>query len=268
MNNAPARQQRQPPSIIDLVQRQDVQAEFGKVLGREMTSEHFARIALTSLRKNQALVQKCDSISILTACMEAAQAQLSTDASAGEFYLVPYGKTCTGIMGYRGMIRIAYRSGAVRKLDARIVYQGDEFDFVETHAGPQWTHRPHWQLGREKGSILFSYAYAVLPNGEIIFKAADGDQIARSRAKGNSGTWNAHEEAMTIKTAVRQLWKWIPKDKIPSAISAAVDDDELRELGEHTEPRVSMDWARAYGAEDEPQELGELRPAPGLEPDQ
>lgn len=266
--NAPAR--RNPPGIIDLVQRPEVQAEFAKVLGREMTSEHFARIALTSLRKNPQLIQKCDPISILTACMEAAQLQLSTDASAGEFYLVPYGSTCTGILGYRGMIRIAYRSGAVRKLDARIVYQGDEFTFEETHVGPQWSHRPYWQLGRDKGSILFSYAYANLPNGEIIFKVADADQISRSRKKGNASTWRDHEEAMTIKTAVRQLWKWIPKDKIPASIAAAVDDDSMRDDGEPSPPRVSMDWARAYDGEDghEPQEFGELAAAPGLEPEQ
>jgi len=264
MNNAPARRQ-QPPNIIDLVQRQDVQAEFAKVLGREMTSEHFARIALTALRKNPKLVQKCDPITILTACMEAAQLQLSTDASAGEFYFVPYGTTCTGILGYRGMLRIAYRSGAVSKIDARIVYQGDEFDFEETERGPKWSHRPYWQLGRDKGPILFSYAYAVLPNGEIIFKVADRDQIQRSRAKGNAGTWRDHEEAMTIKTAVRQLWKWIPKDKIAPIMSAAIDDDAVREAGEQTDARVSMDFARAYGAELPPESLNELEAAPGLE---
>lgn len=264
--NAPARRQNNP-GILDLVQRPDVQAEFAKVLGREMTSEHFARIALTTLRKNPALIQKCEPISILTACMEAAQLQLSTDASAGEFYFVPYGRTCTGILGYRGMLRIAYRSGAVRKIDARVVYQGDDFDFEETQDGPRWSHKPYWQTGRDKGPILFSYAYAILPNGEIVFKVADQDQIKRSREKGNNGTWNKHEEAMTIKTAVRQLWKWIPKDKIAPTMAAAVEDDASREAGELPEARVSMDFARAYGTDPEPQDLGQLEAAPGLAPD-
>lgn len=266
MSNAPARRPQNQNNIIDLVQRPEVQAEFAKVLGREMTSEHFARIALTTLRKNPKLVQKCEPVSILTACMEAAQLRLSTDASAGEFYFVPYKSICTGIIGYRGMLRIAYRSGAVDKIDARIVYQGDEFDFEETEKGPSWRHRPYWQLGRDKGKIMFSYAYAVLPNGQIVFKVADQDQIKRSRASGNAGTWDAHEEAMTIKTAVRQLWKWIPKDKIAPTISAAVDDDERRELGDEPVAQVSTAWARGLDSDPEARSVGELQAAPGLDP--
>ena len=70
MNNTPARRNNnQQAGIIDMLDRPQVQAEFAKVLGAEMTSEHFARIALTTLRKNPKLVQKCDAISILTAVL-------------------------------------------------------------------------------------------------------------------------------------------------------------------------------------------------------
>jgi len=254
-------------NIDDLLQNPHVHAEFGKVVGRIMPAATFARICLTTVRSRVKDLRNCTPLSILTACMEAAQAGVSTDVGAGEFYLVPYGQTCTGILGYRGMMRLMYKSGACKKIDAAAVFTGDEFDYTDTDDGPRWTHRHYWQLGRDKGEIRFAYAYAKLVNGETVFKVADQDQINRSRAKGNKGTWRDHEEAMTIKTAVRQLWKWVPKDAVAHNVASILDRDALRDAGETVPSSVSMDWARAYGAEPAPDSVSELQAAPGLEPD-
>lgn len=264
MNNAPAKRD---PTIFEIMSSSRAESDLARIAGREIDTARFAQISLTTIRSRWDDLRKCTAFSIFTAVLEAAQLGLDTSVAAGEFYFVPMKSQCVGMLGYRGMLRLAYRSGSFKKIDARLVYAGDRFEFSETEDGPSWSHTPYWQLGNDKGPIRFAYAYARMQNGEIIFKVADQDRIkaamSASRAK---HTWNAHPEPMTLKTAVRELWKWLPKDLIDGKVAAAMDDDDVREDKGATAVRVDAEWARAE-FNLPPESLGELEAAPGLEPE-
>jgi len=262
--NTPA--MRQQASIFDILASDKAAAEMERIAGSAIDVPRFAQISTTTIKANWSSLKDCTPFSIFTAVLEAAQLDLDTSPGSGQWYFVPYKSTCVGILGYRGMLRLAYRSGAVAKIDAKLVYAGDDFDFVDGHDGPKWHHRPHWQTGKDKGAIRFAYAHATLANGEVIFKVADQDRIKAARAASRSGkTWQAHPGPMTVKTAVRELWKWLPRDAIESKVAYAVDDDAIRDVDGMTAGRVSSDWARA-AFELPPETLAELEPAAGLEP--
>jgi len=264
MNTTPAI--KTPPSIFDILRSDKALDEMERVAGSAIDVPRFAQIATTTIKANWNSLGQCDPFTIFTSVLEAAQLDLDTSPGSGQWYFVPYKTACVGILGYRGMLRLAYRSGAVAKIDAKIVYTGDEFDFVDGHEGPKWHHRPSWQTGKDKGPIRFAYAHATLRNGEVLFKVADQDRIAAARSASKSrSTWEKHPAAMTTKTAVRELWKWLPRDEIEAKVAYAVDDDAARDVSGMTPGRVSANWARA-AFDLPPTTLAELDAAPGLEP--
>ncbi|PMU49001.1 recombinase RecT, partial [Pseudomonas sp. GP01-A3] len=46
----------------------------------------------------------------------------------GQAYLIPYGKEVQFQIGYKGLIELAQRSGRISKIQAREVYEHDEFE--------------------------------------------------------------------------------------------------------------------------------------------
>jgi recombination protein RecT len=272
-NTAPQQQTtaidtREKPNILQILDSPKAAEEMARIAGGTIDAARFAKISLTTIKSKWGDLKDCEPFSIFTAVLEAAQLNLDTSVAAGEFYFVPMKSTCVGMLGYRGMIRLAYRSGVAKKIDAKARYAGDEFEFEETQDGPKWRHVPASVLGRDRGPLLFTYAYARLPNEEIIFKFADQFRIkAAQNASRAKGTWTQHPDAMATKTSVRELWKFLPKDRIDPRIAFAVDDDASREDGGATAGRVSADWAPALFGQP-PTSISELNAAPGLEPEQ
>lgn len=127
----------------------------------------------------------------------------------GEAYLVPYGDQVTFIPGYRGLIKLAWNSGQLRTIAARVVHENDEFSYAYG-LHPDLVHKP----GRgDRGGITDVYAAATLLDGGAEFEVMSVAEVeairARSRA-GKKGPWVTDWEAMSRKTCVRQLAKWLP----------------------------------------------------------
>jgi phage RecT family recombinase len=258
---------RPKPNILEILANPKAEAEMTRIAGGTIDAAQFSKISLTAIKAKWDILKDCEPFSIFTAVLEAAQLNLDTSVQANEFYFVPYGRNCVGLIGYRGKIRLIYRSGVSSKVDAVARFAGDLFEYEETQDGPKWRHVPYWQLGHERGPLLFTYAYARLNNGEVLFKVADQYRIKTARdASKSAKTWEKHPTSMSIKTAVHELWKFLPKDKIDARVLHAMDDDEAREAGSATQSRVSTDWAPALFGQP-PTSVGELHAAPGLEPE-
>lgn len=257
------------------------QEEFAKALNRQMDPDQFARIMLSTYRTASAFARKASPMSWLVAAMECAQRGLRPDVASAEFYFVPrYSKhtkqiEISGQVGYQGLIQLGYRGGAA-SIKARCVFTGDDFDEVYTMEGESIQHRPARQLHRAKGDICLAYAIATLDNGQRIYVAVDQDRIDKAMAMSGdprkpdepSEVWIKHPEKMWMKTAVRDLWRFIPRTKISSEVAGYVAEDFAREDGSGVRPTVSVDWARAIDGDSQPESLGELQAAPGLEPDE
>lgn len=194
-------------------------------LPRHMNPERMARIAMTELRKTPKLAQ-CDPYSFVGSIIQCGQLGLEPGNNLGHAYLLPYGKDCNLIIGYRGMIDLARRSGQVISIQAHTVYEEDFFEF-EYGLTPKLRHIPY----RKTGIPTHAYACAMLKDGGNQFEVMSLEeikQIQKSSKAGNSGPWQTHFDEMARKTVIRRLFKYLP---VSVEMTQAIIIDEQADIG-------------------------------------
>lgn len=230
-------EKKQDPAIA-LVER--LKPQLALALPRHMTAERMARIVLTDMRRVPKLME-CTPQSLAGAIMASAQLGLEPGNGLGHAYLLPFDKRakvggqwqtvateCQLIIGYRGMIDLARRSGQIVSLSARVVHERDHFTY---RYGLDETveHVPH--AGEPPGAMTFVYAVAKLKDGGVQFEVMSRAEVEAIRAKskaGSSGPWVDHFEEMAKKTAIRRLFKYLP---VSVEMSRAVTMDEQADAG-------------------------------------
>jgi recombination protein RecT len=206
---------------IDLLRPQ-----VARALPNTLDPDRFIRIVLTEVRRNPVL-QFASQESFLGAVMAAAQLGLEF-GPLGFVYLVPFknkGKQeCQLIVGYKGLIDLHLRSGRVKSIVARPVYERDAFRVAYDETGDHLIHEPH--LGSDRGPIVRYYGRAVLDDGGSHLEIMELDDIRarRNRSKAaDSGPWKTDEVAMSCKTVVRKMSPWLPASAI---LAEALEADE------------------------------------------
>jgi recombination protein RecT len=174
-----------------------------------LTPERLMRVAVNCVAKTPDL-QKCSASSLLSAIMAAAEVGLEPGGALGQFYLVPFGQVCTPIIGYRGLLELARRTGQIVSIRAVVVRQKDVFELSE---GIEQTivHKPN--LSENPGPLVYVYAVAKLRDGSVQVEVMSKAQVeavrSRSRA-GKNGPWVTDYDEMAKKTVFRRLAKWLP----------------------------------------------------------
>lgn len=204
----PAAQQKR--DLATLLSSPNVQAQFAAALPRVgITKERMTRFALTALNRSPGLL-KTSPQTFLACVVQSAQLGLDPSGITGEAYLVPFKDTCTFIIGYRGLLKLARRSGKITEAAAHVVHQKDHFEY-EYGLESKIVHRPSTE--RDPGPITYAYAYAKFTDGGRAFEVLTRDQVdgvkAQSKAS-NNGPWVTHYDEMARKTAFRRLAKWLP----------------------------------------------------------
>lgn len=219
-------------NLPDLIMRSKPQ--FALAIGgstpaqRQERAERFTRICLTAMRQTPKLAQ-CEPASILGAMMTCAQLNLEPNTPQGLAYLIPYGRECQFQVGYKGLMQLMYRSGAIASFNADVVYRQEvEQGLFEYESGisPRISHKidllnPEARTGRPE-DVIAAYAAVVLKTGEPIVRLVTKMEIDQARAlnRGNSPAWRDHYAAMAIKTAIKRLSAWLPVTKVADAFAA------------------------------------------------
>lgn len=86
-----------------------VKPQLALALPKHLNAERMARLAVTAFSTNPKL-QECSPTSIAASIMTAGQLGLEPGVN-GAGYLIPYGKTCTFVPGWRGLVDLVSRSG-------------------------------------------------------------------------------------------------------------------------------------------------------------
>lgn len=240
-------------SIAALLTDPAVKQQMSLALPKHMTADRLARIALTEVRKVPKLAQ-CDQTSFLGAIMQAASLGLEPGGALGHCYLIPFENRKQNrtdvqfIVGYRGMIDLARRSGQIVSLEARAVYAKDEFD-VTLGLDSSIIHRPDWTAA-DRGPVTFVYAVAKLRDGGVQFEVMSRAEIERVRNESQgyktavrfakpgqqpNTPWASHFEEMAKKTVIRRLFKYLP---VSIEMQRAVVLDEQAEVGVQDNPLI------------------------------
>jgi recombination protein RecT len=217
--------------------------EISRSLPRHMTSDRMARVALTECRKTPALM-RCNPKSLFGAIIQCSQLGLEPGSSLGHAYLIPFGQEVTVIIGYRGMIDLARRSGQILSIEAHTVYEGDEF---ECSFGLESTlkHVPDWNNPNrvDSNKLKFVYAVAKLKDGGVqpeVMSRIEVDAIRNRSKSGRSGPWQSDYIAMAQKTVIRKLFKYLP---VSIEMQRAITLDELQDAN------ISQDNANVLAGE-------------------
>lgn len=219
-----------PKTLVDLLSSAQVKNQIALALPKHMTADRLARIALTEIRKTPKLAQ-CDQASFLGAVMQCAQLGLEPGGALGHAYLIPFGNQVQFIVGYRGMIDLARRSGQIVSIEAREVYEADKFK-VRFGLDPDLQHEPAWEQA-DRGKLRAVYAVAKLKDGGVQFEVMSKAEIDKIRAQSKAGAsssspWTTHYNEMAKKTVIRRLFKYLP---VSIELSQAVVLDEQAEAG-------------------------------------
>jgi recombination protein RecT len=188
-------------------------AEYGRGL---VKPENLVRLACFEMTRPEAKwLTEASHESIYASLIIAAQLGLEIGARQ-EAYLVPFAGKCTLMPSYRGLVKLAVRSGDVKRVRARVVYEGD--DFVVSYGSKEDIHHKpmlNRQLDKNQNypSVIAAYAIAEMADGEQVFDVLDGWELDKHRAASqmsNGPAWKQWGEEMYRKTPVRRLFKYLP----------------------------------------------------------
>lgn len=225
------------PVIVQQVLSDQFKKQLALAVPKHLSADRMARIAATEVRKTPALLNTTPA-SFLGAVMQSAQLGLEPGSALGQAYLVPYGNQCQLILGYRGMIDLARRSGQVLSLSAFAVHEGDDFNY-QLGLHPDIHHVPSCEADRVKKPITFVYAVATLRGGGYQFEVMSRAEVEAVKAKAKSkNVWNSYFEQMALKTVIRRLFKYLP---VSIEALQVANVDAKREAGEEIKPEDVID---------------------------
>ena len=197
---------------------------MAEVLPKHMDMNRMSRIALTTIRTNPKLLE-CAVPSLMGAVMQAVQLGLEPGL-LGHCYILPYKREATFIIGYKGMIDLARRSGHIQSIYAHAVHENDEFEY-ELGLHPKLEHKPSHG---DRGAFIGAYAVAHFKDGGYQMEFMPKSEIEKRRKRSASANssyspWSSDYEEMAKKTVVRYMFKYLP---ISIEVQTQAQDEVVR----------------------------------------
>lgn len=235
-------------TIADLIERQKTEIARALPGAAKMTPDRLARVALTTIKTSTKLAS-CTSESLLGALMTTAQLGLEP-GPLGHAYFVPFKKSQKNargqweswlevqfIIGYKGILELARRSGNIRSIEARTVYENDQFDYAYG-LEDRLEHRP---VLRDRGEPIAYYGKALFHDGGHYFLVMSIDDVVRIRDRSKSydrerpsGPWHDDFDAMARKTVIRAMAPYLPLStemaqafNVDETVRTSIDVDAL-----------------------------------------
>lgn len=186
-------------------------AEADRIMAREID------FAAQAMMKNTYLIKVAtqNPMSLVNAIKNVAASHTTLSPTMKLAYLVPLGGEIVFWPSYMALIDTIMRTGAVKKIEARCVYEGDEFE-IRQGSGGYLKHIPDCWGKRTKDAIKGAYYFAILTSGEEMFDTMSIDEIEiiRKRAPSakSSSPWDTDYAEMCAKTLIRRAWKKLAKE--------------------------------------------------------
>lgn len=230
---------RAPQKFSVAIQGEGYKRLIANTLTDPKRAARFVANVSAAVAVNPAL-QNCDAGTILSAALVGESLNLSPSPQLGQFYMVPFNDfkrkrmVATFILGYKGYIQLALRSGQYRKLNVLALKHGElkrydplneeiEVKLIEDDAKRELAPTTHYfgmfeYLNGFRKTILWSKE-KMLCHADRFSKAfkreeyekllADGKIPTDEYDKAHSSFWYRDFDGMGLKTILRQLIsKW------------------------------------------------------------
>ena len=216
----------------------DRKEQIQMVLPSHIDVKRILRIVATEIKRTPNLLN-CDRASVFSAIVQSCQLGLEPGNTLGQAYLVPYGKACQLIIGYRGLIELARRSGQISRISAHCVYEQDSFDY---QYGSQEMIR-HTPTEHDRGNFKAVYAIAHFKDQSHQIEVMWQEDIKRLKKRTGSRlgqAWETDFEEMAKKTVIRRLCKYLPLSP-HSQHAITLDEMVEADLPQKNEAMLSSD---------------------------
>lgn len=215
---------------------QKMRPELEKALPAHVGMERFERVTRTAVQQVPSLLM-CNQRSLFGSVVQCASDGLMPDGR--EAALVKMGQDVAYMPMVAGLLKLARQSGEVATLAAHVVHERDAFRYYVDDEGEHIRHEPE-VLG-DPGSVRAVYAMARTAQSETYIEVMRVDEVEKvrgaSRASG-SGPWTQWWEEMAKKTAIRRLFKRLPRstDRLDQAVHRV---DQLYDFQQQERPQQS-----------------------------
>jgi recombination protein RecT len=211
-----------------------MQQRLAMALPRHVDEKRLVQLYLGECKRIPGLME-CTGDSLAGALMECANLGLDIGVR-GHAWVLPYwskqarSKVATLIVGYKGMLDLAWRSDKIKGAYAHEVKTGDEFEYQ--FGSDQFIRHIPEEEG-QRGEITHAYAGVETIHGGKILDVMPIAAIEKVRERSrsgaeNKGPWKTDYPAMCVKTVVRRMLKLAP---CSVELSTAIEHDERGDLG-------------------------------------
>jgi hypothetical protein len=117
-----------------------------KMMSKERAAEYATRVALIA-RENPKILAAINKNpdAFLASYMASATLDLMPNTPEQLAFIIPYGDKVQFQVGYRGLLQLARRSGEVMRINAELVFSGDDFD-VQFGTERKIVHKPDFSV--------------------------------------------------------------------------------------------------------------------------
>lgn len=128
VSNSLAKTGSKKPMFSNYITSDGVRKKINEMVGGK-DGQRFITSIISAVSNNSALAE-CDQATILSAALLGEGLKLSPSPQLGQFYMVPFndkkkGKVAQFILGYKGYIQLAIRSGYYKKLNVLAIKEGE-----------------------------------------------------------------------------------------------------------------------------------------------
>lgn len=248
--------QRSKPKFSAAITTAGYQKLINNTLGDPERSKRFVSAITSAVAVNPAL-QECEAGTILAGALLGESLNLSPSPQLGQYYLVPFKDKKKGvtnaqfILGYKGYLQLAMRSGQLKKINAVEIKEGELKYFDPLNEEIECVLIEDWNE-REAAPTIGYYAFFELTNGfrkaiywskeqmmshadkyspafsKAVMLAIENNEIPERDMWKYSSFWYKNFDEMAKKTMLRQL---ISKGGCPMStemISAYESDNSVK----------------------------------------
>lgn len=222
--NRPARNHQE---LQGLLSSPSALKQIASTIPGHMKPERMAKIMLSAVLQTPKLM-KVNQLSLLQTLGKLSELGLEPGSAWGHVYLVPFDNTKENrtdvniIIGYKGLLELARRSGNVKQIESHVVYRDEEFKLVHGLEDERvFRHVPNLQDPRKEEDAYLVYCIARLKDGgehlefmtmDEVRKIRDNTQTFRQAkrfSKQPSGPWVDHFLQMARKTVIRRACNYL-----------------------------------------------------------
>ncbi len=183
---------------------------------RDLKTRQLVEQAIIHVTNSRAMdkIVLCTGGSIVQTLADVAALDLSLIRALGEGYMIPYGRVCQLMVGYRGFIKLMVNTGGVVSIQSELVYEGEEFSSWTDEKGNHWRHEHKVELRGNAQLVKSAYAIGWTRVGPPLFEAMNKEELDHVMSKSKMAGQGPNIEwttEMYRKAPIRRIQKKIPK---------------------------------------------------------